>query len=355
MRRKEEGQRERDSGRSMSPLRNYLLRNYVLFSPTQPPPTQFPAFHIPHDPRPTYMKRFSIGIDIGGTKIAGILLNKWTGAWVFSEILTRHAWSPRDLRDIVHSMVEEVAVKGGADFRQIGSIGVGVPGVVDERGRIKKVPNLPALERVDVLRLFPGIKLTVWNDAACAAFAEAKLGHQRASVLGVHLTLGTGLGGAVLERERRRFPMRDILQVQKIEIGHIGANMAAAAEEHPDEPYELEAFCSRAFFRRSSAKHVQTLYEDAKRDRNSDASSTFLRFGAHVGSLLATVDTLFQPETITLGGGLMAYYYAFRPSMMRVYRRRKFLPGQPARIRPSAFGPEGGALGAALYGSIAAG
>lgn len=300
------------------------------------------------------MKRFSVGIDIGGTKIAGILLNTWTGAWVFSEVPTRPTWSPRDLRDIVHSMVEEVAAKGGANIRQIGSIGVGVPGVVDERGRIKKVPNLPALERVDVLQMFPGIKLTLWGDATCAAFAEAKLGHQQTSLHGVHVTLGTGLGAALLERERRRFPMRDFLQVQKIEIGHIGANIQAAAEEHPDEPYELEAFCSRAFFRRSSAKHVRTLYEDAKRDQYSDAAGMFLRFGAHVGSLLATVDTLFQPETITLGGGLMAYYDAFRSSMMRVYRRRKFLPGPPARIRPSALGPRGGALGAALYGSIAA-
>ncbi len=297
-------------------------------------------------------KRLHVGLDCGGTKFGGIVLD---GNWrriIYHEVPARREWSPREMRAMLESFLADVLARANTPPSHVRTLGIGIPGIVDERGNILKVINLPSLERTRFDGLLPRAKMSVWNDAACAAYGESVAGSLANASQGVLLTLGTGVGGATMTRtgSRNLLGADQIIEIANIEIGHLIANIRAVSSASRGEPVELEEFCSRKFFLRSSDKTIPQLF-DAWKGRDAKVKKLFDQFGANVGALLATVETLFKPDTIALSGGCLHAYPAFRDMMLRVFRKLRFLPGVPARIERSPLGPEIGAFGAALYGA----
>ncbi len=300
------------------------------------------------------MKTYHLGLDLGGTKFSGMLLDNEGRELSYRETPVRNTWKPRELSKLLTSLAEDVAGRGHVKTKKIRTIGIGVPGIVNEKGEILKIINLPALERVNLRTILPRVKTSIYNDAVCACYAESVLGTLAHASNGVHLMLGTGLGSAVMTRlnESGVFGNQSVLQVSNIEIGHIAANIQAAVTgSYMDEPYELEAYCSRKYFKRNTRMPMKEIYEEYLAG-DPGSQDLFVQYGVNIGSLLATVETIYRPDTIVLGGGMTAYYNAFKRPMELVFHERRFLLGQPAKVRLSAFGPEVGALGAALYGML---
>lgn len=134
------------------------------------------------------MKNIYLGIDIGGTKIRGVL---WDGRRVvaFSEFPT-----PRTLKAFkreILSLARDLSrrVKGG-----VSGVGIGVAGVIS-RTRVRLSPNIPYLKRVDFKRLFSS-PLQLDNDARAFARAEWLHGARRGVKRILAITLGTGIGRA---------------------------------------------------------------------------------------------------------------------------------------------------------------
>lgn len=283
------------------------------------------------------------GIDIGGTKIAAILLNSTGTEVAWDEVRVRKSWKQKDVNLLLKSMVRELARGLERDEHDVVSVGYGVPGIVTDTGKIERAPNLPVLE---------GMKLTpVWNDAVCACFAESVMGALRRVDAGVHLTLGTGVGGAVLLRQTHgKLIWSEETQFHPIEIGHVIADYEAMFSDH--NPIEVEDFCSRKFFIRKSKRKAHELFEAYKKGSDEEATRLFIQYGAYLGALLASVETLFRPSVISISGGMTQYERAYKKSMMAVFKDKRFSRGTPAKIRISELGPKGGAIGAALYGSL---
>lgn len=297
-------------------------------------------------------ERNHIGIDCGGTKFGGMVLD---GSWrrlVYHEVPTRREWSPRETRTMLESFLQDLLLRAHVTPKSVRSIGIGVPGPVDERGVIQKIGNLPSLARVRFDDLLPRASTFVWNDAACSAYGESVAGALAKSVQGVHLTLGTGVGGAVVSTSETQSPFgkRHVTEVTHVEIGHVIMNVRAISHGGRNEPMELEEFCSRKFFIRESGRSIQELF-DAWKSRDKRARKLFDEYGANVGALLATVESLFKPDTISLAGGCLLAFPAYKDAMQRSFRKFRFLPGMPARIVVTSLGHEGGAFGAALYGA----
>jgi glucokinase len=300
------------------------------------------------------MKKYHIGLDLGGTKFSGMVLNANGETIIFREVPVRKTWTPRQLRAMLDSFVNDLIARANIKPRWVKTMGIGIPGIMDEHGNIKKVINLPALERVKLYDFLPTTRTSVWNDAVCAAHAESTMGNLVNASNGVHLMLGTGVGSATMTRlnESGIFGQRSVTQISNIEMGHVAANIETALTGTlSKKPYELEAYCSRKFFIRNAKGGVDKLYDAVWRG-DKQAKNLFIRYGANVGVLLANVDTLFRPDTIIIGGGMTAYLPAYREAMEKVFRAQRFLPGKPTPIKLSAFGPEVGALGAALYGLL---
>ncbi len=141
----------------------------------------------------------SIGIDIGGTKIAGGVVDE-TGAILAEERIATAAGDSSAIIEAVVGMIERLA-----SGRQIAAAGVAAPGFIDaDQSSVYYAPNVdwrnePLRER---LRGRLGVDITIDNDANAAGWAEYRFGAGRGARDMTMLTIGTGVGGAIVSEGR---------------------------------------------------------------------------------------------------------------------------------------------------------
>ncbi|MBS1837929.1 MAG: ROK family protein, partial [Actinobacteria bacterium] len=141
--------------------------------------------------------RRTIGIDVGGTKTLGVLVERGGDGPVIldREQVPSDAGSPSVLDGIV-----TVARSLSERFEGVDGVGVGLAGFVDPYGVVRSAPNSAGLVGVDVrARLVHelGVPVVVDNDANCAAVAAHAMSAPDARHL-VAVTFGTGIGGGLI-------------------------------------------------------------------------------------------------------------------------------------------------------------
>ena len=142
----------------------------------------------------------AIGIDIGGTKIAGALVSE-SGEILRTE---RRPTPAGDPVAIVDNVVELITSLGAGE--QVIAAGVAAAGFVDAaQSVVYYAPNINWRSepfRDHLSELLPGIDITVDNDANAAGWAEFRYGAGRLYSDMTMLTIGTGVGGAVVTQDR---------------------------------------------------------------------------------------------------------------------------------------------------------
>lgn len=138
----------------------------------------------------------AIGIDIGGTKIAGALVTEG-GEILRLERRSTPAGDPVAIVDIVVDLVRTLA-----EGETVGSAGVAAAGFIDNtQSIVYYAPNINWRSepfRQHLSELLPGIDITIDNDANAAGWAEYRFGAGRGATDMTLLTIGTGVGGAVV-------------------------------------------------------------------------------------------------------------------------------------------------------------
>lgn len=287
------------------------------------------------------------GLDYGGSKCAGALIDHHARLIAFYELPIRPSWTTRDLERLGTSILEQLCAQTHTKSSQIKTCGIGVPGPVKD-GSILTALRLPAIERINPRRIFPRGRFVIENDVLCAAHAERMFGHLAKSDRGVLFMIGSGCGATMVERVGEHQAKKT--RFTSVEIGHICASMSSVIQETVKEPYIVEGFCSRAFFQRHTKQSIERLLQRAE-DKDAEALELFARFGAHVGATVATIETLFKPDHIIIGGGLSRAFRFFASTMRRIHALRRFPQEAPvAIVSPSSFGAELGAYGAAITG-----
>ncbi|CAN5194266.1 ROK family glucokinase [soil metagenome] len=141
----------------------------------------------------------AIGIDIGGTKIAGAVVSE-TGEILAEARVATQAGDAEAIIDAVVEMIERLAVG-----RAITAAGVAAPGFIDtQQSTVYYTPNInwrnePLRERL-LQRL--NVDITIDNDANAAGWAEYRFGAGRGLNDMTMLTIGTGVGGAIVSQGR---------------------------------------------------------------------------------------------------------------------------------------------------------
>lgn len=139
------------------------------------------------------MAKLIMGIDIGGTKIDGIV---WNGKEIIRQLTII---TPKTLFEFGHNLGKLVAFLRGKD--KITSLGVSMAGLADKRKKILAAsPNIKyiknfSFEKFGKARGFKKISLD--NDASCFLAAEMQLLHVKGMKNVIGIILGTGLGGAL--------------------------------------------------------------------------------------------------------------------------------------------------------------
>jgi glucokinase len=315
------------------------------------------------------VSRLAVGVDVGGTKLLAVLADH-EGA-VHAE--ARHP-TPSVLdapgvavADAVAAVLADLHRTSGTDLSAL-PLGVGAPGMLDTRGVLVFSPNLPSLTGADlggILAARLGRAAVLANDADAAAVAEHRLGAGRGADDVVTVTLGTGIGGAViadgrLVRGRSGFAG---------EIGHVVVDPAGprcpCGRRGCWERYASGAGVARLAREAATAGRLTELVarvgdpeavrgEDvthaaASGDRESlavlDEVAWWLALG--LANLTATLD----PERFVVGGGLTA-----EAGELLLPAARRHLPGllEGGERRPvpevlaAELSHRAGAIGAAL-------
>ena len=139
-----------------------------------------------------------IGIDVGGTKSLGVVLDQ------AGEVVVQEKWPTREgaaaVTEMLADLCRELTERAGPG-RRVRGLGVGIAGLVDSMGRLRRAPNLTDADEFairDLLEPLVGLPVLVDNDANCAARAELHVGVAVGVRHAVLITLGTGIGGALV-------------------------------------------------------------------------------------------------------------------------------------------------------------
>jgi glucokinase len=285
-----------------------------------------------------------IGIDIGGTRIKAVAMDQ------HSNILF-HSYQPtQDGDDAVwkKNIADAVdAVKQKLNSNDV-LIGISAPGLPDEKNEcIAFMPGrLQGLENFhwgDFLHH----QAFVINDAVSALMAEAKLGACKDKKHAVMLTLGTGVGGAILIDGK---PYQGAFN----KAGHIG-HMVIDNEGEVDVtgmPGSLEECIGNCTIEKRSKGRFQSTHEllDAYRNGDEYAKTVWLKSVKQLGIGIASITNILSPEMVVLGGGITeAGNDLFQPlsNFMDTYEWRA--GGNKTTIVKAIHGDLAGAIGAACF------
>ena len=141
----------------------------------------------------------AIGIDIGGTKIAGALVSE-IGEIIAEDRLPTPSGDSDEIVDAVVAMIERLA-----EGQDVAAAGVAAPGFIDTaQSIVYYTPNIGWRNEPLRTRLAERLDLdiTIDNDANAAGWAEFRFGAGRLVSDMTMLTIGTGVGGAIVTRDR---------------------------------------------------------------------------------------------------------------------------------------------------------
>jgi glucokinase len=226
------------------------------------------------------------------------------------------------------------------------AIGVGTPGPVDASGRIAKVAiNLAGWREVplaDWLEQKTGLPTILGNDANCAGLGEAWLGAGREFRNLILLTLGTGVGGAIILDGNLFLGHRGAAG----ELGLITLN-ADGPECNSGNQGSLEQYLSIGAIRRRTGLEPEELGKLAKAG-DSQALEFWQSYGRDLGIGLTSLIYVLTPEAIAIGGGVSASAEFFFPAAIAEIERR-VLPSSRTGLQllTAKLGNQAGMVGAA--------
>ncbi len=311
----------------------------------------------------------AVGIDIGGTKIAGALVDESGQIIREARVATPDAGGDSIVEAVV-AIVQELA----AGESVIG-VGVAAAGFIDaEQANILYAPNLswrnyPFKAKLEALLSYPVI---IENDANAAGWAEFRYGAGRGTKNMTMLTIGTGVGGAVIADSKM---LRGGFGIGG-ELGHIrvvpdgrlcgcgahgcieqygsGTALLRSARELADSANDAGARLRRLRDEAGELKGEQ-VYQ-AILEGDSGALGLLEDLGSWLGQTIASLSAVLDPEVVVIGGGVSA-----AGELLLEPIRKAYLANMPARgfrpelqLKVAEFVNDAGVVGAADLVRLAA-
>jgi len=289
-------------------------------------------------------------VDIGGTKIAVGAVREDGRIGKRFECPTEPEKGFQHAMESVVRMLRDLS-DGGVE---LDGIGVGCPGPLNPfTGVIGNVGTLPGWQGgnlLDALQTRLNLPVAVENDADAASLGEARWGSEAGSGNFMYVTISTGIGGGMLLGGK----LYRGVEGAHPEIGHqmldnSGPHCYCGAHGCWESLASGPAMV--AFVREQSAgTHLATAAEicDAARRGDALALRSVEREGYYLGLGLANLITLFAPDRIALGGGVMRSSSLFMDAAREVIREIcTQVPAEKTQITMASLGPDAGLLGAA--------
>ncbi len=297
------------------------------------------------------MPNFSIGVDLGGTNLRiaavdaqGTLMEKIT-------LGTKTVLGRDQVLNNMCDAIQQTSEKYRAKANLLG-VGIGVPGIMDQQtGMMRESPNLPGWAdyavRAEIERRL-GTPVILENDANCAAFGEKWLGAGRRVRDLAMLTLGTGVGGAIVIDGKIWHGMTGMAG----EFGHMTVDpegpQCGCGNRGCLEQYASATAVVRMAREAIAAGEAPGLCRSASSDvefsakeiynfaiqGDEQARKIFRRVGRALGISLATMINGLNLEMYVIGGGVSSAWDAFSPSIFEELRQRSMVYAATAPVDP---------------------
>ena len=299
------------------------------------------------------MKKYVVGVDVGGTNIKLGVVGPSGKVIARNSFATKpYALNRIKLIAALSSEIQASIITAGLSKKQIAGVGIGLPGLVDyEKGIVRFLPNIPGWRGVHLKSILQKrVKLPVFvdNDVKVITLAESKFGAGRGVRNLVCLTLGTGVGAALI-LNGQLYRGEDNAAG---ELGHMPLN-----EHGPKcncggfgcfETYvgnrPLFALASRMM--RTPGMTTQKMFALAKKG-NKKALLFWKTAAEHIGNGLVGIVNLLNPRLIIIGGGISNNEkFLFKTITQTIRRRAMSLQGSAFKIKRAEFKDDAGIIGA---------
>lgn len=313
------------------------------------------------------MKKYSIGIDLGGTKILIALVDRETG-----EVLhhvkkkTKKDKGPKNIIKKMLEGIDELLEESGKTLDDISSIGVGAAGQIDrQNGILIAAANLDCydLNIKGILSEKFNIRVFVGNDVEIAAIGEQKFGAGKGCDDFVCVFVGTGVGSAIIKDGKIITGATGTAG----EIGHIivdlnGRQCSCGAHGC------LEAYASRSAIERriegALKKGRKSCILDYLETGKSITSSMIQKSieredelvlqcvteaSEYLSGGIASIINFVNPELVILGGGLIeAVDYFYQKTIKKARAKSLPVPAEKIQFKKAMLGDYSGVIGAAF-------
>lgn len=298
-----------------------------------------------------------IGIDVGGTTIKGIIIDKAGNVYGEDSVPTVTG----EIAEGVVTLCNKLIKKSGGE--KVYGVGIGCAGVIDaEHGAVVLAGNLKLkdypLAKMVAEKLNLPVRIT--NDANAAALGEAKYGAGKNYSDSVFITLGTGVGGGIVIGGK----LFEGNKSAGAEIGHMviehGGNKCTCGRRGCFEAYSsATALIKRtkwAMEEDAGSEMWQTYTSETAdgktaftyADTDVAASEVVDWYLKYLACGLINIANIFRPQVIMLGGGVSGQGEKLTAPLQSKMDRELFASNYaPVKILTATLGSKAGAFGAA--------
>jgi fructokinase len=292
---------------------------------------------------------FRIGIDLGGTKIEGIVLDAHGHELFRKRVETQQQLGYRHILNRIKELYDGLAAQ---IEHQPHTFGIGMPGAVSPRTALLKNSNTVCMNgqplKSDLENLL-GRKIEIQNDANCFAMAEALHGAGKNKKLVFGVIMGTGCGGGIVHNG-------EVIVGRQAIAGEWG-HMSIA----PDGPlcYCGQRGCVETFIsgggleaRYAEKFGMKKSFREIEKDfyAGEPKAAEFMKiFFRNFGRALANMIDVLDPDVVVLGGGVSKFDALYTEGVVEV-AKFVFSDSLETPIVRHQLGDSAGVIGAALIG-----
>jgi fructokinase len=292
---------------------------------------------------------FRIGIDLGGTKIEGIVLDAQGAELYRKRISTEQEHGCAHILNRVKSLHGELS---GRINNASHTLGIGTPGAISQRTGLLKNSNTVCLNGQPIktqLEDLLGRPFEIQNDANCFAMAEALHGAGKGKNLVFGVIMGTGCGGGIVYKGEVFTGRQSIAG----EWGHMSIDPNGAlcycGQHGCVETFISGGGAAARYAERYGEKKSFAEIEAAYQRGESRAAEFMKGFFRHFGRSMANLIDILDPDVVVIGGGVSKFKALYTEGVAEV-SKQVFSDSLETPIVENKLGDSAGVIGAALVG-----
>ena len=313
---------------------------------------------------------FRIGVDLGGTNIAAGLVDENYQIVCKKSVPTGAERAPECIVADMAALCLSLCEEQGVGMAEVVSVGIASPGIANhDTGVVEYANNLPFKQSPIGPMLsekLGGKKVYLENDANAAAWGEAIAGAAKGTSNSVMITLGTGVGGGIIIDGK----VYSGFNYAGAELGHIviehngrqcscgrrgcweAYSSATALIKMTNEKIEECAATGRKTIMADAKRISGRTAFDAMRQGDAAGCEVVDMYIAYLVTGLANIVNIFQPEVISLGGGVSGEGQPLIDALLEGIHKEQYGLGIVAepKIRIAQLGNDAGIVGAAVLG-----